>query len=735
MMKSQMAVRLILLSLLGTPLLAQIQIGGGTCNSSSLNGVYSVTMTGRQVSSTGAFTRAFQANGSATFDGQSAATVALTYDYNMSTSTALTWSGTYSVQANCAGTMTITSGGSGSFNILLWNQGKDFQLTGSDATYGYSGTGILQPTGCSTATLSGTYTFNTTGFALTNGSVSGPSNGAGLMQFDGNGNVTVNVSTATSKATNTPDTLTGTYTVTSGCLGSATLTDAGSHSFTMSFSIYSVSATNTNFYLTLASSSQYLSSGTAHLINAGSCSAANLSGVYPISLSGRSISPSGVLTGSFQGVGTATFDGNGAITLTGTYNTNTSLGQSFSYTGTYTVPSNCAGTGSIQIAGQALFTLVVWGGGKNFDIVGSDQAYVYSGNGSITRPVACALSTVSGTYTYTGTGFSAPATNKIAAQNESAVFQFDGQGNVTAEYTDNQGGTAAVMGTAKGTYTVSSSCQGTATLTDSAGLANAYSLEIEGIHGETLVLSGANSQFFRTGTAHSAFTNPSQSITNVASYAYSATPAGSVFALFGQNLATRAAGATTATLPTTLLTTTVTVNGEKAPLFYVDAAQIDAQMPWDIPGGSVATVIVTNGTSTSNAASVYVPATGTPGISVFGNDRAVVVNQDGSVNTGSNAAKVGDQVVAYFTGGGPVQASGTLTTGHPAPSGLSPVSGSSSITVGGVQAVVAYIGLTPGSIGLHQAIFTVPEIAKGTYEVVITIAGQASNNPVMTVSN
>jgi uncharacterized protein (TIGR03437 family) len=239
----------------------------------------------------------------------------------------------------------------------------------------------------------------------------------------------------------------------------------------------------------------------------------------------------------------------------------------------------------------------------------------------------------------------------------------------------------------------------------------------------------------RTGTAHSSFTNPSQAIGNVASYAYSATPPGSVFVLFGLSLATRAAQAVTTPLPTKLLNTSVTVNGELAPLFFVDSGQIDAQMPWDIPGNAVASVIVTNGTSTSNATAVYVPATGTPGISVYSNNRAVVVNADGTLNSASDQAKVGDEVVVYFTGGGPVQASGKLTTGAPAPAGLSPVTGDNSITVGGSEAMVVYIGLTPGSIGLYQANFIVPQLAKGTYPVVITISGQASNNPVMNVSN
>ena len=125
----------------------------------------------------------------------------------------------------------------------------------------------------------------------------------------------------------------------------------------------------------------------------------------------------------------------------------------------------------------------------------------------------------------------------------------------------------------------------------------------------------------------------------------------------------------------------------------------------------------------------------TPGISVYPSNRAVVVNQDNSVNSPSAAASVGDEVVAYFTGGGPVQAAGKLVTGSPTPNGLSPVTGNSTVTVGTATATIKYIGLTPGSIGLYQVNFIVPQLAKGTYNVIINIAGYASNNPVMTISN
>jgi uncharacterized protein (TIGR03437 family) len=82
-----------------------------------------------------------------------------------------------------------------------------------------------------------------------------------------------------------------------------------------------------------------------------------------------------------------------------------------------------------------------------------------------------------------------------------------------------------------------------------------------------------------------------------------------------------------------------------------------------------------------------------------------------------------------------VQAAGTLVTGAPTPNGLSPITGNYTVTVGTVQATVDYIGLTPGSIGLYQVNFVIPPIAKGSYPMQINIAGEASNEPVITVGN
>ena len=236
------------------------------------------------------------------------------------------------------------------------------------------------------------------------------------------------------------------------------------------------------------------------------------------------------------------------------------------------------------------------------------------------------------------------------------------------------------------------------------------------------------------GSANVFFQNPGRAVVNGASFLAGKSPAGSVFSIFGTALATQIGGAVNVPLPTSVLTTSVTVNGELAPLFYVSPTQINAQMPEDIQPG-IATVVVTNGSSTSNAVAVTIPSTGTPGIFVYNTNRAVVINADGSTNSSTAPAKVGDVLVAYFTGGGPVNASGNLVTGTPAPSGFSTVTGMNSVKLNGVSAVVNYMGLTPGSIGLYQANFVVPTVAAGDKQLVITIAGQASNLPLVTISN
>lgn len=181
---------------LASPLLAQTTIGGGSCNSATLTGPYAVTISGRGISESAAGTLAnvFEGIGSATFDGLSEVTFALTADTNQAVGTSLNWTGTYSVQANCVATVTITSGGNAKFNLVVYASGADFLMTGNDSTYAYSASGNTQPSGCSAALLSGVYSITGTGYyGATSTSAGGAGAITGLIQFDGVSNVTVNL--------------------------------------------------------------------------------------------------------------------------------------------------------------------------------------------------------------------------------------------------------------------------------------------------------------------------------------------------------------------------------------------------------------------------------------------------------------------------------------------------------------------------------------------------------------
>ena len=176
------------------------------------------------------------------------------------------------------------------------------------------------------------------------------------------------------------------------------------------------------------------------------------------------------------------------------------------------------------------------------------------------------------------------------------------------------------------------------------------------------------------------------------------------------------------------------MNNELAPLTYVSPTQINAQMPLDVTPG-MATVVVKVGTATSNAVAAIVPATAVPGMFISGANRAIVQNYPSYVtNSPASPAPAGSVIVAYLTGGGPVQGGSVLVTGHPTPAQTFPVTEAYSATIGGTTATVDFVGLTPGFIGLYQANIVVPKIAAGDHNLVITIGGTASPGALVSTS-
>ena len=229
--------------LLATPLLAQPQIGGGTCTSAALSGTYSLTLAGRDVSSAVAFSNVLQGTGTATFDGLSKVTFTLTNNTNKAFGVAQIMSGTYSLQSNCIGALNITSGDTASFILGSFNQGQNYFITGQDGVYSLIGNGNTQPTACAATVLNGAYAFNGNGFGLSSGAIAGVNYISGLMTFDGTNAVTTNWSVATS-GVSTPTTASGTYTVSPDCTATATVKDSANNSYALVITITAANGAN-----------------------------------------------------------------------------------------------------------------------------------------------------------------------------------------------------------------------------------------------------------------------------------------------------------------------------------------------------------------------------------------------------------------------------------------------------------------------------------------------------------
>jgi uncharacterized protein (TIGR03437 family) len=206
---------------------------------------------------------------------------------------------------------------------------------------------------------------------------------------------------------------------------------------------------------------------------------------------------------------------------------------------------------------------------------------------------------------------------------------------------------------------------------------------------------------------------------------------GSLVDIYGSNLAPGTASAPAgASLPIALGGVQVLVNGTAAPLIYVSPAIVIFQLPYETAVGTAQVVVLSD--NTAGAAAPVTVQAAAPSILTYGTNRAVVLNQDYSVNAPGNGAKPGSVAMAYLIGSGPLD--NAIATGGLAPaSPLSRETLTTTVTVGASSAAVGFAGMAPDFAGLVQVNFTVPNLPAGDYPLQVTIGGAASNQPVMAV--
>jgi uncharacterized protein (TIGR03437 family) len=225
---------------------------------------------------------------------------------------------------------------------------------------------------------------------------------------------------------------------------------------------------------------------------------------------------------------------------------------------------------------------------------------------------------------------------------------------------------------------------------------------------------------------------PPDSVVNGASFASKQMVApGSLVSIFGTNLASTMAFADSIPISTSLGNVEVTFNGVQAPLLAVvpgatgRAAQINAQLPWDVlpqgmTTGTVSLVVKVNNVS-SNSAAVQVGAAA-PGLftlnsagtgqaaAQIGNSQVFAAPTGSIQGAQSRPIKKGEVLVIYATGVGPVDTN--LPNGDIPHSGQVKVKTAPKVMFGGVAATdVQFAGMSPQFVGLNQINVAVPSNA------------------------
>jgi len=238
-------------------------------------------------------------------------------------------------------------------------------------------------------------------------------------------------------------------------------------------------------------------------------------------------------------------------------------------------------------------------------------------------------------------------------------------------------------------------------------------------------------------------------VSNAASYT-SQMAVGAIIAVFGQNLADTGPDGSCPgqqaggfPLPVDLNGAAVFVDGQKVPLFYASCSQINAQIPYNLETNSPHQLYVVRDDLQQANPQAFTLVGAEPAIFTFnasGSGQGIIIGPgpDQSYTTIANAANpaaVGDVVVIYCAGLGPVTPvvdAGVQTPPtpyHPVPPGLT-------VTIGNVPAPeISYAGLSPYFVGLYQVNVKVPVGVKAANDVPVVItSGNLQSQPGVTMA-
>lgn len=213
---------------------------------------------------------------------------------------------------------------------------------------------------------------------------------------------------------------------------------------------------------------------------ATTCSNASIKGIYGLLITGYDSS------GLYQmGMGQINANGTGSFTGVESVSDDGVIFNNQSLTGTYSLSSNCTGSGTIKNIKNGTtshYNFVVDPVANQVEAAGTDSGHGTASGYALSQGAAtCSTAGVAGTYGFHGGG------DLVG----SGVLQFDGQyvldgtGKLSGVETRIVGGTVISAAAITGTYTMASTCRGTITYTFSGST----------VHLNTVMVSGGKSFF------------------------------------------------------------------------------------------------------------------------------------------------------------------------------------------------------------------------------------------------
>jgi uncharacterized protein (TIGR03437 family) len=202
---------------------------------------------------------------------------------------------------------------------------------------------------------------------------------------------------------------------------------------------------------------------------------------------------------------------------------------------------------------------------------------------------------------------------------------------------------------------------------------------------------------------------------SAASFASGPIAPGEIIALLtdlGPDVGVSASPSAEGLLPTQLAGLQVFFDGVAAPILYAQKQQVNVQAPFELANPATPVHIEYNGVATwptTLAVQAAAPAIFPPDVSGQ-SSQALVVNQDGTMNSASNPAPRGSIVALWGTGGG-VTIPSSITGGFTPLESRAPLALPASIALGSaaIGIRVTYSGVSPTlSSGIFQVNFEIP---------------------------